>query len=176
MEPKFSLNELSDRQEILDLIAKYCRAIDRADYVAVRAVYAHDGTDLHTGFDGSADEYVAWVESRTSSFTGTMHTIGTHLAEIQGDRAFAETYGTAHHWGEPSNDPTLNFNSGFRYLDTLRRDPDGWRIVSRIAVREWTQITAGLLTRPEGSGAVGVRGPSDPYFEARARAFTVSLG
>lgn len=153
-----------DRQEILDLISKYCRAIDRADYVAVREIYATDGVDHHTGFSGPADKFVEWLKLRTAVFTGTMHILGTHLANVDGDTAVAETYGTAHHWGEPSDDPSINFTSGFRYLDTLRRDTEGWRIVTRHAVREWTKSDAGLLQPPEGPGFRGVRGSSDPLF------------
>ena len=156
--------ELQDRQEILDLISRYCRAVDRADYVSVRDVYSIDGVDHHTGFSGSADDFVEWVKERTAVFDGTMHIVGTHLAEIDGDSAFAETYGTAHHWGEPRDDARVNFTSGFRYLDSLRREPGGWRIVERYAVREWTKSDASLLQAPEGPGFRGQRGSEDPLF------------
>lgn len=158
------LSTLLDRQEIADLIARYCRAVDRADYAAVRAVYADDGVDHHTGFSGGADDYVVWLAERTAGFTGTMHVLGTHLAQLDGDTATAETYGTAHHWGEPADDPERNFTSGFRYLDRLRRDPAGWRIVERFAVREWTRSDAGRLRAPEGAGFRGERGPTDPLY------------
>lgn len=156
--------ELRDRQAIRDLIAQYCRGIDRADYALVRSVYAHDGVDHHTGFSGSADDYVEWVRQRSAPFTGTMHNVGTHIATIAGDTATAETYGTAHHWGEPSDDPRLNFTSGFRYLDRLRREDGEWRIVERFAVREWTRSDAGFLMPPEGAGVRGQRGPGDPLY------------
>ena len=155
---------LADRLEISDLISTYCRAVDRADYPAVRAVYASDGVDHHTGFSGSADDYVAWLRERTAGFTGTMHVLGTHIAHVDGDEATAETYGTSHHWGEPADDPALNFTSGVRYLDRLRREPEGWRIVERFAVREWTRSDAGRMRSPEGAGPRGVRGPGDPLY------------
>lgn len=153
-----------ERQEILDLISRYCRAVDRADYAAVRDVYAADGVDHHTGFSGSADDFVEWLKQRSAVLTGTMHILGTHLAEVDGDTATAETYGTAHHWGEPYDHPSINFTSGFRYLDRLRKEPDGWKIVERHAVREWTKSDATLLQSPEGPGFRGARGPSDPLF------------
>lgn len=156
--------ELSDRLAIQDLIARYCRGIDRADYALVRSVYASDGVDHHTGFSGSADDFVAWVEKRSARLTGTMHNIGTHTATITANTAIAETYGTAHHWGDPHDDPTVNFTSGFRYLDRLRREKDGWRIVERFAVREWTRSDPGQLRVPEGQGFRGHRGPEDPLF------------
>lgn len=155
---------LCDRQEILDLITMYCRGIDRADYKLVRSVYADDGVDHHTGFSGSADDFISWVRKRSAALTGTMHNIGTHTSSVDGDTATAETYGTAHHWGEPYDDPRLNFTSGFRYLDRLRREDGGWKIVERFAVREWTRSDAGRLMNPEGTGTRGQRGPEDPLY------------
>lgn len=158
-----------DRTAIHRLVLQYCRAVDRGDYVGVRAVYAHDGVDHHTGFSGAADAYVAWLRERVAVFDGTMHLVGNHLSEVNGDHAVAETYGTAVHWGAPHDDPARNFTSGFRYVDHVRRDPEGWRIVERIAVREWTRSDAGRITPPEGSGPRGSRGPSDPLHALRAR-------
>ncbi|MEI3849612.1 MULTISPECIES: nuclear transport factor 2 family protein [unclassified Microbacterium] len=158
-----------DRQEIHDLILRYCRAVDRADYPAVLAVYASDGVDRHTGFEGPAADFVAWLAERTAVFDGTMHLVGNHLVELHGDHAFAETYGTAVHWGTPPDDPRRNFTSGFRYLDHVRRDAEGWRIVERTAVREWTRSDAGRLIPPEGPGPRGRRWPADPLAEVRAR-------
>lgn len=165
-----TLAELADRQAIHDLVLRYCSAVDRADYTAVRGVYARDGVDHHTGFSGTADDYVAWLRKRTAVFDGTMHLIGNHRVELYGDHAFAETYGTAVHWGRPTGDETRNFTSGFRYLDHLRRDPEGWRIVERTAVREWTRSDADRLRRPEGDGPRGRRGPDDPLRACRDRA------
>lgn len=150
--------ELVDRLEIHDLVLRYCTAVDRADYPAVRTVYAHDGVDHHTGFSGAADDYVAWLRERTAVFDGTMHIVGNHRVDLFGDHAFAETYGTAVHWGHPFDDEIRNFTSGFRYLDHLRREPEGWRIVERMAVREWTRSDAGRMRAPEGEGPVAAAG------------------
>ena len=167
--PSSVLGELVDRQEIHDLILRYCSGVDRADWSAVREVYAHDGIDHHTGFSGAADDYVFWLRERTAGFDGTMHLVGNHRVEFfgGGSHAFAETYGTAVHWGEPFEDEALNFTSGFRYLDHLRHDPEGWRIVQRLAVREWTRSDAGRQRPPEGDGPRGRRGPDDPAAAAR---------
>ncbi|MDQ4213664.1 nuclear transport factor 2 family protein [Microbacterium capsulatum] len=163
------MSEAEDRAAIHRLVLEYCRAVDRGDDAGVRAVYAPDGVDHHTGFSGPADDYVAWLRERIAVFDGTMHLVGNHLAELNGDHAVAETYGTAVHWGSPHDDPARNFTSGFRYLDHLRRDPEGWRIVERFAVREWTRSDAGRIVAPEGPGPRGSRGPGDPLHALRAR-------
>ncbi len=79
-----SLDHLLDRQEILDLQATYCRGVDRLDLDLVRSVYADAGVDHHTGFDGSADELVAWLDRGLRMLDGTRHVLGTHTCEIRG--------------------------------------------------------------------------------------------
>ena len=166
--PDDGTRELHDRLAIHRLVLAYCRAADRGDFAGIRAVYADDGRDVHTGFEGRADDYVEWLREKLPRFDGTMHLIGNHDVELHGDHALAETYGTAVHWGTPAEDPSLNFTSGFRYVDHLRRTPDGWRIVERRAVREWTRSDAGRMVAPEGVGPRGSRDAGDPLHLMRA--------
>ncbi|WP_220451202.1 nuclear transport factor 2 family protein [Nocardioides dongkuii] len=151
-----------DRAEIYELVCSYCRAVDRMDLEGVRAVYAEDGVDHHTGFSGSADEYVAWLARMLPALDGTMHLIGNHLVEVFGDEAVAETYGQAVHWGSPADEPALNFTTGFRYVDHLVRRDGGWRIRERWAVREWTRSDAGRLVASGAPGPRPARDRSDP--------------
>ena len=164
-----ALRGQADRREIHDLVLRYCRAVDRLDQAGIRAVYAADGVDHHTGFSGSADEYVAWLARLLPRLDGTMHVVANHLCELNGDEAVAESYGTAVHWGSPGDDPALNFTSGFRYVDHLVRTPQGWRIRERFAVRDWTRSDAGRFRAKEGEGPTGSRGPDDPVFALRER-------
>ena len=85
-----------DRQQIHDVVLRYCQGIDRLDMELVRSAYHPDGVDHHTGFDGTVDEYVAWVGPQLAEhLTGTMHVMGNHRVELFGDDALAETYVTA---------------------------------------------------------------------------------
>jgi hypothetical protein len=159
----------ADRRDIHDTVLRYCRAVDRLDFDGIRAVYADDGVDHHTGFSGPADEYVAWLRTLLPRLDGTMHLVGNHLAEVAGDEAVAETYGTAVHWASPRDDPRTNFTSGFRYVDHFVRTAAGWRIRERWAVREWTRSDAGRLLAPEGEGPRGRRDDQDPLALLRRR-------
>ena len=156
---------MGDREEIHDLVLSYCRAVDRLQYDDIRAVYARDGIDHHTGFDGTADDYVAWLRRLLPHLGGTMHIVGNHLSEVGGDRAVAETYGTAVHWGTPADEPALNFTTGFRYVDALVREDGAWRIAERWAMREWTRSDAGLRRDPEGAGPRGSRDRDDRIYQ-----------
>jgi hypothetical protein len=153
---------LCSRKEIADVVASYCRGVDRLDLSAVRACYHSDGIDHHTGFDGNADDYVRWIAELLPSYKGTMHIVGNHFAEIRGEKARAETYGTAHHWSDDPHDPTHNFVSGFRYVDDFERRDGVWRIKERWAIREWTRaIDPKTVRAKEGVGPSPSRDFSD---------------
>jgi hypothetical protein len=155
---------VSDLREIHDVVLRYCRGVDRLDLELVRGCYHPDGVDHHTGFDGPVDEYLPWVSEALRRFAGTMHIIGNHYVELDGDRARSETYGTAVHWGEPADDPRRNFTSGFRYVDRMERRAGRWAIAERWAVREWTRSDAGRHLAREGAGPVGRRDRDDPLY------------
>lgn len=158
-----------DRREIHDTVLRYCRAVDRLDLAGIRAVYAEDGVDHHTGFSGTADDFVAWLDKGLPFLDGTMHLVGNHLCELAGDEAVAETYGTATHWRAPYDDPRTTFTSGFRYVDHFVRTPTGWRIRERWAVREWARSDVGRILPAPGDGPRAVRGDGDPLLALRHR-------
>jgi hypothetical protein len=159
----------TDRQRIRDLILGYCRGVDRLDFDLVRAAYHPGGVDHHTGFDGPIEEYIPWVESMLRRFEGTMHVVANHLVEFAGPRAVSETYGFAGHWGNPEDDPAINFTSGFRYVDLLELRAGRWGIVERHAVREWTHSDAQLRIPKGAPGPAGSRDRGDPVFVQLAR-------
>ena len=127
------VQRLLDEQEIRAVVLRYCRGVDRLDLELVRDCYHADATDEHGTFVGTRDEYVAWVGEVLTRFEGTMHLVANQLVEVVGDRARCETYGVAHHWGDPPEDHRRNFTTGFRYVDRFeRRDgagasPRAWR-------------------------------------------------
>jgi hypothetical protein len=158
---------LADRQEIRDQLAAYCHGVDRLDLELVRTVYARAGVDHHTGFDGSADDFVAWLARGLARLDGTLHVLGTHRCELAGDAAVSETSGTAIHWGTPADEPALNFTTAFRYVDHWVREDDAWRIAERYAVREWARSDAGHRLPPVG-GPAAHRDHRDPWYVLRA--------
>lgn len=165
-----SVTALVDRQAIVDVVLRYCRGIDRLDLELVRNCYHPDATDEHGTFTGTRDEYVDWVASVLTRFTGTMHVVANQLVEVDGDTdtAHCETYGVAYHWGEPRDDARRNFTTGFRYLDRFERRDGVWRIARRVAVREWTHVVPAdqqLVIPRERDGRRGQRDRSDPVYE-----------
>jgi hypothetical protein len=154
-------DRLADIQAIRDVVALYCRGIDRLDFDLVRHAYHPDGIDHHTGFDGTADEYVAWVSKGLQYLAGTMHFIGNHHVDFAGDDiAISETYLMATHWGTPDQGAQTNFTTGARYVDLMERRDGRWAIAERWAVREWTRPD--VFVAPERPGPRGRRDADDP--------------
>ena len=153
-----------DRQQIHDVVLRYCQGIDRLDMDLVRSAYHPDGVDHHTGFDGTVDEYVAWVGPQLAEhLDGTMHVMGNHRVELFGDDALAETYVTAIHWGSAA------FTTGARYVDHLAFRDGRWAIAERWAVREWLRPEGGVLAPAAGPGPAARRDGTDPVEVLRAR-------
>jgi hypothetical protein len=138
-----ALRQLLDKQAIYEVSVRYCRGIDRLDFELVRSCYHPDAREHHPGFEGGRDDYVAWVSAGLPGMDGTLHVIANHLAEIDGDRARAETYVNAYHWKAPYDDPGSNFSTGSRYVDTMERRDGEWRILERWCVRDWMRIEVG---------------------------------
>jgi len=173
-----TLQTLLDHRAIADVVLRYCRGIDRLDLELVRDCYHPDATDEHGTFTGTRDEYVDWVAGVLTRFTGTMHLVANQLIEfggggdgasaLDGDTARCETYGVAHHWGDPPDDTRRNFTTGFRYVDRFARRDGDWRIARRVAVREWTHVVPAdqqLVIPPERDGRRGRRNRDDAVYE-----------
>ncbi len=158
-----------DRQQIHDVVLRYCQGIDRLDLDLVRSAYHQDGIDHHTGFDGTVDEFVAWVFPQLAEhLAGTMHVIGNHRVELFGDDALSETYLTAVHWGSGPDSPA-GFTTGARYVDHMTFRSGRWAISERWAVREWLRPEGGVLTPATGAGPLARRDGSDPVELLRDR-------
>ncbi|MEV5647338.1 nuclear transport factor 2 family protein [Nocardia sp. NPDC052254] len=163
-------SEWSDRRQIHDVVLRYCRGIDRLDFDLVRSAYHPDAVDHHTGFDGTVDDYLAWVEPKLRARTGaTMHIVANHLVDLFGDTAISETYGTSVHWGEPADSARANFTSGVRFVDHMEYRDRRWAIAERWAVREWTKSDVGLHVPREAEGPTGSRDDRDPLIRLQRR-------
>jgi ketosteroid isomerase-like protein len=130
-----------DKQEITDVIYRYCRGIDRCDYDLVRSCYHPDALDDHGDFRGGIDEFLAYIQQGLPRLERTMHFIGNVLVVPDGDRARAESYIVAYHrLGESPTKPERDYIVGLRYVDDFERRDGDWRIAARACVFEWSRI------------------------------------
>lgn len=153
------LDTLLARAEIADLLALYCRGLDRREESVLRSIYHHDAVeDRGTGlFVGPAQEWVGWTLSVLPVFALTQHCILNILIEVDGDVAWGETYFNAYHrFGESNADAADALASqapipedivwpegetevilAGRYLDRFERREGVWKIAYRKMVCDW---------------------------------------
>ena len=83
-----ALLELSAKQQIQELVLRYCRAVDRKDYQSLAGLYHVDSQDEHGGmFSGTGQEFVAWLPQLIENMQVTSHMVSNHLIEIDEDYA-----------------------------------------------------------------------------------------
>jgi hypothetical protein len=156
------LQALLDKQEIYDVIVRYCRGIDRVDEALVRSCYHPDAFDDHGMFQGPATEFAAYAVQGLASMERTMHCIHNVAIELIGDTAVSEAYCVAYHRMASRDGGDADHLVGVRYVDRFERRGGPWLIAHRTVVYEWSRIDAVGRTwamRPEY--ARGQRGSAD---------------
>lgn len=130
-----SLQQISDRLEIQDLLVRYTRAIDTRDWSLLDRCFTPDAHVDYTSSGGVAGKYPevrAWLEKALAAFPAMMHFIGNTALELDGDRARARTY-VLNPMGFPNPDGSLHvFTVAAHYVDELVRTREGWRIARRV--------------------------------------------
>ena len=128
------MTQLSDREQIYDLMVRYGRANDTHDADLARTLFTEDITAKYepysgelVGFDAFMDRWIGGLER-----IQTTHQFTNFEFDVNGD----EDEGSfsclllAQHWPrdlEPFGDTPM-YTNGSRYDCTVRRTGDGWKI------------------------------------------------
>ncbi|MEO6203839.1 MAG: nuclear transport factor 2 family protein, partial [Mycobacteriales bacterium] len=89
-----SLQEISDRMEISDLLARYSAAIDTLRWDDLDGLFTDDAVLDYTemgGIRGTLDEQKAFLAEVMPSFGGYQHLTATSTFDIDGDVARVRT-------------------------------------------------------------------------------------
>lgn len=153
------------REEIREILATYCRGIDRRDRTLVEGCFHADATDDHGTGPRPLTSFLTWCFDLLEGYDLTFHLLGqSRFSFLAPGRADVETYGIANHRtaGGPDH---RNLVTGFRYLDSFEDRGDGWRIARRVAVTDWSRVDreAAWWTIPAGL-LHGRPGPDDPSY------------
>lgn len=124
------LQQLTDRQAVLDCIARNARGCDRHDSDLLSSSYATKSLDDHgLAHMIPGKQYHAWAnEVHKAGSIHNLHNITTHTCEIDGDTAHAESYVIGLFLS--ADGKTARLLSG-RYVDKLVREDGEWRIALR---------------------------------------------
>jgi hypothetical protein len=158
-----------DHIAIQQVLARYCRGIDRVDMDLVRSCYWPDAQDHHGAFSGDREAFIVWVEEvLRSRFTATQHALHQSVIECEGDEAFVETYFRAWHTpADPAQTGKLVLYG--RYVDRMEKRGGEWRIALRQLVSDLRGIDPIEDLTDVDDPAGGRRGREDPSYGLRLR-------
>ena len=161
------LQEMLDHYEITKTLRQYCTACDRCDEDRMVDVYMEDSWDDHGSFSAPGREFARATTARIHEVSESMfHMLGQTTVHVTGDVAGAETYFIA--VSRVREDDRVFVNQlGGRFVDTLHREADKWRIKNRQVVRDWN-ISHPLEHEWATTAAMtpGARSDLDPAFAA----------
>ena len=129
-----TLQQVSDRIEIDDLLIRYTRAIDTQDWDLLDTVFtpdAHVDYVSSGGIAGAYPEVREWLGKALSIFPVTLHAITNSEIELDGDRAKGRTLVT-NPMVMPGEGEKQIFTVYAYYHDELLRTVEGWRIAQRV--------------------------------------------
>ncbi len=162
------LQQLLDRQAILDLVHTYCRAADRHDHALMRTLYHDDAIDEHGGlFKGLASEFIDRLPEIQAPMEILHHNVTTTNIRFDGHYAEGEIYILAFHRIRTASGP-VDLLIGGRYFDRYEKRRNSWKFIHRCAVADWANLhdpSIVDLGHPMLQGAyIGKPGVADPSY------------
>jgi hypothetical protein len=135
-----SLQEISDRIEIQDLLVRYCYAVDDRNWDAYRKVFTPDAVIDDTvtgGVRSGVEEHVAYMQKALSRILISQHALSTTLLEIRGDEASTRAHCSCPMVVALGEGRTQVFFQGLWYRHQLVRAPEGWLIKELVEEGYW---------------------------------------
>jgi len=156
------LRALLDEREITAVLHRYTRGVDRCDAAAIKSVYHPDARDRHGDFDGLGTDFADHVTraERLREFIAGSHYVSNVTIELDGDRAFVETYFMA---VNVKADHSL-LSVGGRYIGRFERRAGEWKIADRLVVIDWDTFGPPDPAAPRAPFVPGRRDRNDPVY------------
>jgi hypothetical protein len=127
-----------DRQAIIDLTIAYCWAIDSKEWELLRSIFLPEATALLGDERDGIESIMTRISSALGHLDASQHIISNHQIAIDGDSATSRCYLHAQHVRRGA-EGSPNYIVAGRYLDRFVRTPEGWRILRRDLLVDWTE-------------------------------------
>ena len=140
-----TLEEISDRLEIADLINSYSHAIDTRAWAELDDVFTTDAVIDYTelgGIRGGRDEVKAFLATAMPMFTSFQHMQATTKLTFTADGATGRTICHNPMIVATADGRSKVLYCGLWYRDVFVRTPDGWRIKSRYEEKCYSDFDA----------------------------------
>ena len=136
-----SLEQISDRLEIQQLLIDYSTAIDKRRFDDLDNVFTPDAyIDYRAmgGIDGRFPDVKAWLAQVLPNFPVYAHMLGNCDVRIDGDTASSRTI--CFNPMVLGGDQNQILFCGLWYDDEFVRTPDGWRMSKRVEAKCFDKI------------------------------------
>ena len=130
-----TLQEISDRIEIQELLVNYAHAVDNLDFKAFAACFVPDAFIDYTamrGPKGRLEEICAYLSRVQPKFHSHQHLMASIRIWLEKDRARSRTLGHIPTVLKTEDGSLRTMFYGLWYNDRLVRTAEGWRIQERI--------------------------------------------
>ncbi len=144
-----SLQEISDRLEIQDLVWRYSEIIDAKDFDTLRDdVFTADAFIDYSTFGGSKGDLettIAFLHGAMKIFPAHQHLNANIQVKLDGDTASGRVmcFNPQQMEARDGEDDGHIFFCGLWYIDEYLRTDAGWRITNRVEEKSY------LFNRPE---------------------------
>jgi hypothetical protein len=161
------VERLVHRQDILDCLTRFSRAMDRLDRELFLSVFHTDAVIAAGVYVGGPIPLYEWASKlHEQGQSATHHNLLNHTCDLDGDVAHTETY----YLFVGRNRDDSNWIAGGRYLDKFERRNGDWKIALRTNVIEWSGMVPTMaipFADVPGIDLNGVssRGKADPSYQ-----------
>ncbi len=133
------MSELSDRQEIRELVENWVVWRDAGDWERFRTVWHDDGRMMATWFQGPAAEFIQVSREGFERGVRILHFLGGTSVDVNGTRAIAQTKMTITQRAAV-HDVVCDVVCTGRFYDFLERRDGVWGIVLRQPIYEQDRL------------------------------------
>ena len=137
-----SLQEISDRMEIQDLLNHYSHWLDLQEWDKLAGVFtpdAHVDYSEMGGSKGNLEETIAFLKMAMPNFSSYYHMVSNIVIDFDADGNTARTRTICHNPMviDKGDGDTHVFFCGLWYRDVVVRTPEGWRIKERVEEKSY---------------------------------------
>jgi hypothetical protein len=131
------LEQLLERQDIVDCLTRFSRGMDRFDREVFLSAFHDDAVIAAGPFVGGPVPLFEWASRlHAAGQSATHHNLLNLTVDIDGDVAHTETY----YLFVGRNRDDSNWIAGGRYIDRLEKRAGVWKIALRTNAIEWSGV------------------------------------
>lgn len=136
-----SIQEISDRFEIQDMLYKYADIIDMKKFDELRDIFSDDAYidySVYGGAAGNREEIISFLKEAMTIFPNTHHLNANMQISVDGDAGTGRVMCFNPQEMDLGEDKgTHTFMLGLYYVDKYVRTAAGWRISERVEEKCW---------------------------------------